>query len=51
MNNNIYDDYKEALEEARRQDDSDALTRIKAELISTYGRQDDDVDTLLRYHG
>ncbi len=45
MHINIYNDYKDALDEVNRQHDDEALSKIKAELISTHGRHDEAVDT------
>lgn len=50
MDIQTYDRYKDALDTVGSTGDKDALDKIKAKLISEYGANDDDVDTLLKYH-
>ena len=47
---NKYFDYRDALDAAVSKEDKEAINSIKAELISKYGRDDDDVDTLIKNH-
>ncbi len=48
MSTRDYFDYKSAIETANSARDKDALKRIKLQLISNYGLNDNDVQALLK---
>ena len=51
MDNDKYSAYSDALDAAKDLHDKDLADAIKARIIAENGTNDEDVDTLLKYHG